>query len=301
MKLDTNTVIIGAGVAGMTAAIYLKRSNIDVIILEKSAPGGQITRTSTIDNYPGFISIDGPDLAMNMFNQVSALGVEYRYGNVQGITDYNDYKVIKTDTEEIKCKNIIVATGRRPRELGLEKEQQLIGKGISWCAICDGPLYKGKNVAVIGGGNSAVEEAQYLAGICKKVYLINRSNVLRADVSEQEKLSKYDNIEIMYNSSVSKINEENNRLSNITINSDNGLTILPIDGMFTYIGNEPNTEFLKSLPIKLEDDYVVVDQRMQTNIKGIYACGDVLKKDVYQISTALGEATIAALSIKKDN
>lgn len=301
MKLDTNTVIIGAGVAGMTAAIYLKRSNIDVIILEKSAPGGQITRTSTIDNYPGFISIDGPDLAMNMFNQVSALNVEYRYGNVENITDNGDYKIIKTDTEEIKCKNIIVATGRRPRELGLEKEQQLVGKGISWCAICDGPLYKGKTVAVIGGGNSAVEEAQYLAGICKKVYLINRSDVLRADLSEQEKLSKFENVEIKYNATVNKLNDENSRLSSITIKDNNGMTILPIDGMFTYIGNEPNTEFLKSLPIKLEDDYIVVDQRMQTNIKGIYACGDVLKKDVYQISTALGEATIAALSIKKDN
>lgn len=301
MKLNTNTVIIGSGVAGMTAAIYLKRSNIDVIILEKDAPGGQIIRTSAIDNYPGFISIDGPDLAMNIFNQVTNLGIEYRYGNVQSITDTNEYKIIKTDIEEINCKNIIIATGRRPRELGLENEQELAGKGVSWCAICDGPLYKGKITAVIGGGNAAVEEAQYLGGICKKVYLINRSNVLRADISEQDKLFNTSNVEIIYSATIEKLNAENDHLVSIDVKDQSGLKNIPVDGIFTYIGNEPNTEFLKGLPIEMENGYIIVDSRMKTNVKGIYACGDVLKKDVYQISTALGEATIAALSIKKDN
>lgn len=300
MNLTTNTIVIGAGVAGMTAAIYLKRSNIDVIILEKAAPGGQINRTSGIENYPGFINIDGPDLAMNMFNQVQGLGIEYKYGNVISIKDMEEYKVITTDTEEIFCKNIIIATGRRPRELNLPNEKELIGKGISYCAICDGPLYRGKVTAVVGGGNSAIEEAEYLSKISSKVYLIHRSDSFRADAVEQERLMKCENIDIMYNSVVEKINAKDNKLSSLVINTKGDIKTIDVDGLFIYIGHEPETEFLKDLPINLDFDYVVVDERMATNIKGIYACGDVVRKHVYQISTAIGDATIAALSVKKD-
>lgn len=300
MKLTTNTVVIGAGVAGMTAAIYLKRSNIDVIVIEKSAPGGQINRTSDIDNYPGFTSIDGPVLAMNMYEQMRHLDVEYRYGDVISVKDMGDYKVITTDQEEITCQNLIIASGRHPRELGLPNEKELIGRGISYCAICDGPLYRGKITAVIGGGNSAIEEAQYLSGMCEKVYLIHRGSSFRADPYEQEHLFKHKNIEIMYNSVVEKIITDNNKLSKLSIKHEGEIEEIKVDGMFIYIGSEPETAFLKDLPLNMDANYILVDERMATNIKGVYACGDVIRKNVYQIATAVGEAAIAALSIKKD-
>lgn len=301
MKLTSDTVVIGAGVAGMTAAIYLKRSNIDVVILEKSAPGGQINRTNDIENYPGFMHIDGPVLAMNIYEQIRNLEIEYKYGNVLDIQDFGDHKLIKTDQEEITCKKIIIASGRRPRELGLPNEKQLTGKGVSYCAICDGPLYKGKITAVVGGGNSAIEEAQYLSGISEKVYLIHRGDTFRADAVEQERLFSKKNIEILYNSVVSTLIEENNKLKGLIVKDKEGNEkTIDVDGLFIYIGHEPETYFLKNLPITLNNDYLVVDERMETNIDGIYACGDVLKKDVYQISTAVGDATIAALSVKKD-
>lgn len=300
MKLNFDTIVIGAGVAGMTAAIYLKRSNIDVAILEKSAPGGQINRTNDIENYPGFKHIDGPDLSMKIFEQITELNVEYKYGNVISIKDFGDYKLIKTDQEELTCKKIIIATGRRPRELELPNEKQLVGRGVSYCAICDGPLYKEKITAVVGGGNSAIEEAQYLSGISKKVYLIHRRDSFRADPVEQERLFSKPNIEILYNSVIETLIEKDNKLKGIIINDGKEKKEIEVDGLFVYIGHLPETYFLNELPITMNNDYLEVDSRMETNIDGIYACGDVIRKDVYQISTAVGEATVAALSVKKD-
>jgi thioredoxin reductase (NADPH) len=300
MKLSSNTIVIGAGVAGMTAAIYLKRSNIDVLILEKSAPGGQINRTNDIENYPGFSHIDGPVLAMNIYEQIKHLEIEYKYGDVITIKDFGDYKLIKTDQEELTCKNIVIASGRRPRELGLSNENKLTGRGVSYCAICDGPLYRGKITAVVGGGNSAIEEAQYLASISEKVYLIHRGSTFRADEIEQERMRSKKNIEIMYNSVVDTLIEEDNKLKGLIVNNNNNKVEIKVDGLFVYIGHEPETYFLKDIPLTMENNYIIVDHRMKTNIDGIYACGDVIKKEVYQIATATGEATIAALSIKKD-
>ena len=179
--MKTNTVIIGSGIAGMTAAIYLKRANIDFIIIEKGAPGGQILRTSTIENYPGFNKIDGPEFAMNVYKQLNELNVNYIFDDVKEISNNNEKILIKTQNSEIVCENIIIATGRNPRKIGLDNEDKYIGKGISYCALCDGNLYKDKNVAIIGGGNSAFEEALYLSKICKKVTLISINTVFKAD------------------------------------------------------------------------------------------------------------------------
>lgn len=293
-----NTVIIGAGIAGMTASIYLKRANVPFLLIEKSAPGGQINRASNVENYPGFSSIDGPSLAMNIYNQIEKLGIDIRFGEVKKIEIENDQKKVYLDNEIIKCQNIIIATGRKSRELNLENEKGLIGHGVSYCALCDGIFYKDKDVAVVGGGNSAFEEAYYLSTICKKVFLIHRSNNFRASSNIQDKVKKKDNIVIKENLQIKTINEENTYLKSVILSNDEELKI---DGLFIYIGSTPDTSFLNNLNIDNDNGYLIVDEDMQTSIKGIYACGDVIDKKVYQLSTAVGEATIAANSIIKNN
>jgi thioredoxin reductase (NADPH) len=293
--VDYDAVVVGAGVAGMTAAIYLKRANKNVLLLERSAPGGQITRTAAIENYPGFKSIEGPELAMNMFEQTQNLGIEYKYGDVLDIID-GDIKTIKTDVGQITTKAIIIATGRKPRELGLENEKSLTGRGVSWCAICDAPLYKGKEVAVIGGGTSAVEEGIYLSNIVKKVYLVHRRQGFRTDEVLVNKLRNKANVEFILDAKVEAINEKDGKLESITINGKD----LFVEGMFIYIGNTPNTDGFKSLNLELKNDYILADKNMRTSKKGIYACGDIIHQSFYQVSIAVGQAAIAALSLLND-
>jgi thioredoxin reductase (NADPH) len=302
VKVDFNTIVIGAGVAGMTASIYLKRSNIEVAILEKTAPGGQINWTNDIENYPGFSHIDGPQLAMNIFNQISELGVEYRYGNVLEIVNKDEYKIIKTDNGELTCHNIIIASGRRPRRIGLSNESELTGRGISYCAICDGPFFKQKKVMVVGGGNSAIEEADYLSEIATEVILVHRSEKFRADELAVQRLMSKTNVRMNLNCVVREAVEKEGKLSSVKLENNQTGEIFEeeVQGLFIYIGHEPETGFLSGSNITLDNDYIVVDSRMATNIKGIYACGDVIKKEVYQIANAAGEGTVAALSLKKD-
>lgn len=288
-------VIIGSGVAGMTSAIYLKRANKKVLILEKEIPGGQITRSSLISNYPGVSSIDGPTLALNIYNQMTENQVDYRYGDVLSIQDGNPYKVVVTEKETFETKTIIIASGRSPRELGLPNEKSLTGHGVSWCAICDGPLYKEKTVAVVGGGSSALEEALYLSSLCSKVYLIHRRDTFKGEASLVEKVNHTKNIECIFNVFVTGLKEKENLLSSICLNDHREIEV---SGLFIYIGATPNTHFLKDLNLMMNDGYIVVDKNMKTNIDGIYACGDVIKKEFYQISTAVGEGATAALSIK---
>ena len=300
--MEYNTIIIGSGVAGMTAAIYLARANISVCILEKDTPGGQITRTSDIDNYPGFISIDGPDLAMNMYNQVTSLNVPYIFTEALEIRIDDNKKIIKTSNEELKCQNIIIATGRSPRKLSVENEEKLIGKGISYCAICDGALYKNKNVAVIGAGDSAFKEALYLSNLCNKVIIIARRDEFRATSNHIESVNSKDNIEIITNAEVIKFNG-NNKLNSVTIKdkNTNEEKELQIDGCFIYIGQTPETEVFSDLDIVLENGYIITDENMKTNIANIYACGDVRKKDLYQLVTATYDGCIAAEQIISQN
>ena len=169
MSKTIDAIVVGAGSAGMTAAIYLKRANLNVVMIEASAPGGQINRTSRIDNYPGLKRVEGSTLAMNMFEQTQDLGIEYRYGNVLEIKKEKDKFIVVTDVEKLTSKTVIIASGRKPKELGLENEKNLTGRGISWCGVCDAPLFKDKEVVVIGGGNCALEEAVYLTEFCKKL------------------------------------------------------------------------------------------------------------------------------------
>ncbi|HHW69716.1 MAG TPA: FAD-dependent oxidoreductase [Tenericutes bacterium] len=296
MKSYIDCVVVGSGVAGMTAAIYLKRANINVLVLEKEVPGGQINRTYKIENYPGFVSIEGPELSMNMLEQLKKLMIEVNYGNVIDISKDNDLITVKTEKDEIICKSLIIATGRTPKKLGINNEEKLIGRGISYCATCDGYFFKGKDVVVVGGGNSAVEEAHFLSKICRKVYIIHRKNHFTAEKYLQDKIFSQNNIEILFNTEIKDIIEIENKINSVITNDSKEIKI---DGLFIYIGQTPSTNYVNSLKIEKINDYIKVNNEMTTNIEGIFACGDVIKKDVYQITTAASDATIAANSVKK--
>ena len=298
MKETFDCIIIGAGVAGTTSSIYLKRWNFNILLLEKNMPGGIISNTSIIENYPGIKKIDGSTFAMNLYEQIKELDINYKYGNASEITQKNNLFIVNTDLGNYQTKSIIIATGRTPRKLNLENEDKLIGNGISYCATCDGLLYKDKEVCVVGGGNSALEESLYLSKICKKVTIINRSSKLRADEILIEKVKNTANIEVMYNSNIIKLKEKQNKLTNIIIKKENETKELLCHGLFIYIGFEP---IIPNVPnLKLNDNYIVVDEKMQTNIDNICACGDIIKKDLYQIITAAGEGATAANTIKNN-
>lgn len=299
MKYDC--IIIGSGVAGMTAALYLKRANKNILIIESNVPGGQINRTAIIENYPGYAKIDGPTLAMNIFEQMNQLGIPYQFGEVLEIKSTEQEKIVKTKKDEYQCDGIIIATGRVPKELGLENETNLVGHGISWCALCDGTFYKDQDVCVVGGGNSALEEALYLSSICRSITIIHRRDQFRADKILIDRVKNTSNIRLKYNSVVKTINETKGFLSSIEIENETNCETLECTGLFIYIGSKPTTEFIKNINIELDQGYIVVDQSMRTNQKGIYACGDVIKKEVYQITTATAEGAIAAMSFIKDH
>src|SRR5574344_2280347 len=288
-------IIIGAGPAGITASIYLKKANKNIVLLEKSAPGGQVIKTNIVDNYPGFLHTDGPTLATKMIEHATGLGVNYKYGDVTRIERVDDlYKVITNDSSYLTRK-VIIATGRSPKALGLPNEDKLVGHGISYCATCDGFLYKDKIVGVVGAGNSAFEQAIYLSKICKFVYMFNRSDNIRADSSLQDEVSKISNIKIVSNSVVTDLLTNDNRLSKVIINKD---TSYDIEGLFIFVGVVPTKFMIDN--INIDNDYIVVNKNMATNLHGIYACGDIIKKDFYQISIAVGEGTVAALNVIKE-
>ena len=285
MKYSFDCVVVGSGIAGMTAAIYLKRSNVNVLLLDNDAPGGLLNKISVIENYPGFNKISGPDLAYKIYEQVINLGIEIRYGKVLDIKDH----VVKTDIEEITTNKVILAIGRKARKLDNTSDI----KNISYCALCDGNLYKDKVVAIVGYSNSAIEEAIYLSDICKKVIIIGRGSKFKGEDSLVDKIYSKKNIEVQLDCVIETLNKENNLLTEIITNKGS----FKVDGMFVSIGYEPNTSFLNEL--EKDNGYIIVDNKMKTNIDYIYACGDIIKKDIYQLTTAVGEATIAAINVKK--
>lgn len=287
VKSSFDCIIIGAGIAGLTAAIYLKRAGKNVVIIEKSMPGGQILKTNSIKNYPGFLEIDGFGLIRKVLDQTDNLNIKIIKEEVLEINNLE----VKTNKNTYQTKNIILATGRKPRILGLENEEELIGKGISFCASCDGNLYKNENVAVVGGGNTAFEDAIYLSNICKNVTLIHRNNNYRAEEYLIEELKQKANVTFAPNEKVEKLNTKDGFLESIETNNNT----YKIKGLFVAIGQVPSIIKIDSL--NQENGYIIVNQKMETNIKGIYACGDCIKKDVYQLTTAAAEGTIASFSI----
>lgn len=288
-------VIIGAGPAGMSAALYLKRAGIEPVIIEKEVPGGEMLKIDKIENYLGFESIDGGELALKMNKQLKDLGVLIVKDKVLNVVKKEKFEV-QLELETIECDYVIVATGRTPRKLGLRGEEELTGRGISYCAVCDGAFYRGKEVAVIGGGDAALTEALYLDDLCSKVYVVVRHDLRASDVL-QNRVKNKENIVVLKNVQVSNVEYGSDALSQIIL--DDGQT-LPVSGMFIAIGGMPELSFLNEIDIEMKNGYIVTDDRMESSVKGLYAIGDVRYKDFYQIVTAVSDGAIAALSIKEE-
>lgn len=288
---EHKVVILGSGIAGMTAGIYLKRGGLDVIIVEDNIPGGVLNEIPSIENYPGYEEISGPDLAMNIYNQLTKLGVKILNKKITSID--LDNKIINNN---IKYEYLVIATGRKSRMLSLEHEKELLGKGISTCALCDGFFYKDKKVAVVGGGSSSLTEALYLSKICKEVIIIHRRDKLTSDKYLIDKVNSTKNIKVLYNSNITKYNQNNNKLTSVIINNKDNLEV---EGVFLAIGSTPNSEIFN---VNKDNNYIIVDSNYMTNVDKVYAIGDVIKKDYYQLSTAASDAVVAASNIiKREN
>ena len=291
-----DVAIIGAGPAGITAAIYLSRANINCCIIEKDTPGGIINKSSMVENYLGYESISGPDLAYKFYEQLKETKIPYIFGEVKEIIDGKTKKLILND-EEIEVRKVIIAVGRSTKKLPVKYEDRLEGKGISFCSLCDGSLYKNEDVAIVGAGNSALEEALYLSDICKNVTILYRGTNMRGDKTLIERIENKQNINVLLNTEVKEFVEENSKLKGVILSNDK---FLNIKACFIFIGYEPATSFLKKLDILDEKGYINVDERKETCVKGIYAAGDIVKKDAYQIITASSDGVIAATSCIKD-
>ncbi|CVH75023.1 Thioredoxin reductase [Clostridiales bacterium CHKCI006] len=297
-----DVVIVGSGPAGMTASIYAARADMKVLMLDKLAPGGQIINTNEIQNYTGMGTINGAELAMDMFNHTQELNVEFDYGTVNEIKEENGEKVVvcEEDNKTFTTKSVIIATGTRPRILGIESEQPYMGNGISWCAICDGAQYRGKDVVVIGGGNSAVEESIYLSGMVKSLTIVTMFD-LTADPIACDKLRAMDNVTIYTYQNVEEFVGENGKLAGVRFKSTQTgeERIVNCDGVFEYIGLTPTTEFLKDTGLLNQFGYVEVNERMETKIPGIYGAGDCITKNLRQVITACADGAIAAQEASK--
>ncbi|HAX72219.1 MAG TPA: thioredoxin-disulfide reductase [Firmicutes bacterium] len=297
MEKNYDVAIIGAGPAGMTAAIYAARASLSVVMIERGAPGGQMVNTFEIENYTGFDKITGPELSMKMFEHSQIAGAEYAYGNVENITvDENGMKLIDCGDSVIKAKTIIIATGSQHRKLGVKGEKELAGRGISWCAVCDGAFFRNKKVAVIGGGDSAVEEALYLAGLAEKVTIIHRRDELRAAKILQNRAFENEKIEFVWDSVVESFEDANGKLGHVkvkNVKTDEEIEV-DADGAFIYIGLDPITNMVKDLDITDEAGYIVVNHDMSTSMPGIFAAGDVTNKELRQVVTAVNDGAIAA-------
>jgi len=292
-------IIVGAGPAGLTAAIYARRASKKVLVLEAKSYGGSIINTLDIENYPVESHISGFDFATKLYNQAKNLGTEIIFEKVIEINNNVSEKKVITTKNKYKTKSIILATGSENRKLGLSKEDELVGKGISYCATCDGAFYKNKCVAIIGGGNTALEDALYLTDIAKKVYLIHRRDEFRGEDATLKLLKEKRNIEFIYNSNITKLNA-NERLESIEITTNKGNTkVIEVDGLFVAIGRIPENQNFAKL-INLDNaGYIIAGENCHTNIDGIFVAGDNRTKEVRQLVTATSDGAIAATAAIK--
>lgn len=293
-------IIIGAGPAGMTAAIYAKRANLNLLIIEKSAPGGQMVSTGEVENYPGAGLVTGPQLSMSMYNHAEELGVNFEFGEVTSVKVNDRVKEVTLDGEQVlKTKALLIATGAVPRTLNVPGEDKFSGQGISWCAICDGAFYKDRKVVFVGGGNSAVDEAIYMANVASEIEVVQNLPTLTADKISADRLLSLPNVKVHYNSVVKEFVGEDKLEAVKIVDTDGNETLIPTEGVFEYVGLRPVTELFKDLDILNDWGYVEADNQMKTKVDGIFSAGDVNSKAVRQIVTATSDGAIAVQSILK--
>lgn len=300
MEQTLDLVIIGGGPAGLSAAIYAKRAMLNFVIIEKFLPGGGIANTFELENYLGVGKVTGMEMADLMTKHVNDLGIEVQNEEVESIDFSDGLKTIKTNRKVYKTKNIIIATGASPRKLACPGEDKFMGRGVSNCATCDGFLYKGKTVMVVGGGDVAVEDAIYLSRIAKKVFLVHRRDKLRAVKSLQERLFSVENVEILWNHELKEIQGDDHIEKVIVFNNKNqDEKTISLDGVFIAVGYHPNTSFLGEDIKKSDGNWILTDQHLMTNIQGVYAVGDIRENALRQVATAVADGAIAVSEIVK--
>ncbi len=294
-----DVIVIGAGPAGMTAALYASRSNLSVLLIERGAPGGQMNNTAEIENYPGFDSVMGPELAMKMYESVSRFGTKNEYGIVQNVVDHGEYKEVITEEKTYQGKTVIVATGCVHRKLGVPGEETFAGRGVSYCAVCDGAFFRNKKLLVVGGGDSAVEEAIYLTQFASEVVIVHRRDALRAQKVIQDRAFANDKITFLWDSAVEEITGNEMVVTGAKVkNLKTGEThVEDCNGVFIYVGLEPLSEPVKGLGITTEAGWIVTDDQMKTAVPGVFAIGDGREKTLRQITTAVGEGVIAGQQV----
>ena len=296
-----DTIIIGAGPAGMTAALYAARSNLKVALLERGIPGGQMNNTADIENYPGYANISGPELAEKMFEPLENLGVEHLFGLVEKIEDRGDFKEIITEDERFETKTVIIASGANHRHLGVPGEEDYNSRGVSYCAVCDGAFFRDEDLLVVGGGDSAVEEAIFLTRFAKSVTIVHRRDELRAQKVLQNRAFANEKIRFVWDSVVESIHGDERKVTGVTFkNVKTGeVSQAEFGGIFIYVGLDPVSEFAADLGITDEAGWILTDHQMKTSVAGIYAVGDVRQKDLRQITTAVGDGAIASQEVYK--
>lgn len=285
-------IIIGMGPAGMSAGIYAKRSGVNVLMLDGELPGGLLNKISIVDNYLGFSDVTGPELSESMYMHIKNVGVSFKLERVVNVIKTDDGFDVFTNKNVYKTKAIIVGVGRKQKKIGIVNEDKYFGKGVSYCAICDGPLYKGKKLAVVGGGNSAFEESLYLSKFSDDITILVRGGI-SADAFLVDKV-KEANIKIIENVSIDSFYGDD-VFRGIKYNDN----VEDFDGVFIYVGYEADITFLKGFDIFDENGYIVANEKMKSKVDGIYACGDIIKKDLYQIATAVGDGAIAGINASK--
>lgn len=298
---DYDVIVVGAGPGGLSAAIYARRAGLKTLVLERATEGGQITLTNVVEDYPGFSSISGEELAEKFADHAREFGVKFANEEVMQIDLQGDVKKVKTDlNNEYTAKVVVVATGSNPRKLGVPGEEEFTNRGVSYCAVCDGSFFKGKEVIVIGGGDSAVEEGIYLSKIASKVRIIHRRDKLRAQKIIQDRAFKIPNIEFIWDTVVTEIGGKDS-VEYVTLkNVKSGETSkLETSGVFIYVGLVPNSELVKENVNVDQNGFILTDERMETNVKGVYAVGDVRKTVLRQVLTAAADGAIAAVDLTK--
>lgn len=296
MTKSYDVIVIGAGPGGMTAALYASRANLSVLMLDRGIYGGQMNNTAAVENYPGFKSILGPDLAEKMYQSSTQFDAEYGYGSVESVTvGDNGLKTIVTDSETYETHALVIATGSEYRKLGVPGEDEYGGRGVSYCAVCDGAFFKNKPVAVVGGGDSAVEEGGYLSQMTSGVDIIHRRDQLRAQKILQDRAFSNDRIGFTWDTIVTEILGDGQKVTGVaTHNKKTGEdSKKAVDGVFIYVGNQPMTEPFLNLGITDDKGWIITDEKMRTKVAGIFAVGDVRQKDLRQITTAVGDGGLA--------